>query len=185
MRPDADAAQVIAEEAGLANQIEQEVTADANVPDDAEPLPEPGPAPLAPAPPAPSRGSGLLATIQPGQPEGDVIRILGRPLHVSFQGGLKKLYEYPDGRVLFSNGEVADVQLSGASAGAVSRRAVEAPSPGVARSRGNIMAGQSESEVIAILGRPLSVSFQGGLRKVYEYGDRKIVFVDGSVSGVQ
>jgi hypothetical protein len=183
MHPDSDAEQVIAEEAGVADQIEREVTADASVPDDAVPVAGPGPAPA-----APSRGSGLLATIQRGQSEGDVVRILGRPLNVSFQGGLKKLYEYPDGKVIFSNGEVADVQLSGAGAGTPApRRAVEAPgqhSP-PAGSRGNIAVGQSEREVISILGRPLNVSFQGGLRKVYEYRDRKIVFVDGAVSEVQ
>jgi hypothetical protein len=179
MHPDADAQQVIAEEAGLADQIEREVTADASVPDDAVPVAEPG---LAPS--APSRGSGLLATVQRGQSEGDVVRILGRPLNVSFQGGLKKVYQYPDGKVLFSNGEVADVQMSGAGAAAPApRRAVEAPgqSSAPAASRGGIAVGQSEREVISILGRPLNVSFQGGLRKVYEYRDRKIVFADGAV----
>ena len=50
---------------------------------------------------------------------------------------------------------------------------------------GSITVGQTESEVIAILGRPLNVSFQGGLRKVYEYRDRKIVFVDGRVAEAQ
>ena len=174
MHPDADAQQVIAEEAGLADQIEREVTADASVPADAVPVAV--------------RGSGLLATVQRGQSEGDVVRILGRPLNVSFHGGLKKVYQYPDGKVFFSNGEVADVQLSGAGAAAPApRRAVEAPGQpsAPAGSQGGIAVGQSEREVISILGRPLNVSFQGGLRKVYEYRDRKIVFVDGAVAEVQ
>jgi hypothetical protein len=165
MHPDADAQQVIAEEAGLADQIEREVTADASVPADAVPVAV--------------RGSGLLATVQRGQSEGDVVRILGRPLNVSFHGGLKKVYQYPDGKVLFSNGEVADVQLSGAGA-AAAPAPVQSGAPAV--SRGGIAVGQSEREVISILGRPLNVSFQGGLRKVYEYRDRKIVFVDGAVA---
>ena len=183
MHPDADAQQVIAEEAGVADQIEREVTADASVPDDAVPVAEPGFSPS-----APSRASGLLATVQRGQSEGDVVRILGRPLNVSFQGGLKKVYQYPDGKVFFSNGEVADVQLSGAGAAAPApRRTVEAPgqSSAPAASRGGVAVGQSEREVISILGRPLNVSFQGGLRKVYEYSDRKIVFADGAVVEVQ
>jgi hypothetical protein len=45
--------------------------------------------------------------------------------------------------------------------------------------------GLSESEVVAILGEPLRISFLGGVKKVYEYLGRKIIFTDGSVSEVQ
>jgi hypothetical protein len=59
------------------------------------------------------------------------------------------------------------------------------PAPAMGGAGGAIAAGLSESEVTAILGQPLHVSFLGGLKKMYEYSDRKIVFVDGNVSEVK
>jgi hypothetical protein len=38
---------------------------------------------------------------------------------------------------------------------------------------------------VAALGEPLRVSFLGGLKKMYEYRDRKVIFTDGNVSEVQ
>src|SRR5471030_1207094 len=192
MQPDPDVAQVIEEELDQADQIEREVMAGSNIPDDAEVLPEPGP-----AAPLPSRNSGLLATIRTGQPESDVVAILGQPLNVSFLGGVKKLYEYPSGKVIFTDGEVSEVQVSVADAVAPPPPAVAAPrrrpasNPGIAASPGtpgsgaSIAVGQSESEVVAILGQPSNISFLGGLKKLYEYKDLKIIFVDGSVSELQ
>ena len=43
----------------------------------------------------------------------------------------------------------------------------------------------TESEVIAILGEPRRRSFLGGLKKMYEYPNVKIIFTDGTVSDVR
>ena len=45
--------------------------------------------------------------------------------------------------------------------------------------------GQTEAEVIAVLGEPLHVTFLGGVKKMYEYRNLKVVFLDGNVSEVQ
>jgi hypothetical protein len=221
MQPDADVVQALEEAASQADQIEQEVMADYG-------SPPPGgmPAP-APASPAVDNQAGLLASIQTGQTESQVIAILGQPLKASFLGGLKKQYEYGAGKVTFTNGEVSDVELSAAGAAAAPPQAAPAPprsrlggvpgavsravqagiggvlpsrnksgaapnpeqAPAVAPPSGTagsqVTIGQTESEVVAALGEPLRVSFLGGLKKMYEYRDCKIIFTDGSVSEVQ
>jgi len=183
LRADPEAVQVIASEARQADQIEQEVLADARTA---------GVGAVNP-PEAGGGGGGVpnresrLATVRMGLSESQVIGILGPPLNSSFLGGLKKVYEYNGGKVVFTDGEVSNVELSDTGAAPQNRFTVadntpNAPAPG--RS-GNITEGLSESEVIAILGQPLRTSFLGGLRKMYEYKDRKVVFVDGNVSEVQ
>ncbi len=174
--PDDDAAQAVAAVASQGGQIEQEVQADANIVGGSPNPPVGGPS-------APAGEAALLATVQVGQSESQVIAILGRPVNSSFLGGLTKMYEYPSGKVIFTDGAVSEVEGSG---GVAPRPPSPPDGPVSASSAGHsVTEGMTESQVIAILGQPLHTSFLGGLRKMYEYSDRKIVFVDGAVSEVQ
>ncbi len=102
-------------------------------------------------------------------------------------GGLKKEYVYDGGRVVFTDGDVSEVQVSASTADIPpsARPAPATPGLEAPATTGAVAQGQSESEVIAILGSPLRVSFLGGLRKLYEYRDHKVIFTDGVVSDVQ
>ena len=42
--------------------------------------------------------------------ESQVVAALGQPLQVSFLGGLKKMYVYSDCKVIFTDGDVSEVQ---------------------------------------------------------------------------
>jgi len=182
LQADSDAGRLIQEESRQADQVEREVLADSG-PAGAVEI---GAASVVPTA-SDTREGGLLAGIQVGQSESEVVGILGPPRSTSFLGGLRKKYEYNAGRVIFTDGAVSDVQVSAAPMPAPalagnpgSSFGPETPGAGAAISQG-----QSETEVIAILGPPLRVSFLGGLLKVYEYPDRRIVFADGAVSKVQ
>jgi hypothetical protein len=182
LHADPDANQLIADESRQADQVEQEVLAEsgyagAGVPAAAAVVP----------PQRDTRASERLAGIRIGQSESEVIAILGSPRNSSFMGGLKKEYVYDGGRVVFTDGDVSEVQVSANTADIppAARPAPATPgleAPGTAAA---VAQGQSESEVIAILGSPLRVSFLGGLRKSYEYRDHKVIFTDGVVSEVQ
>ena len=151
------------------------------------------------APVVETREARLFATVATGLSESQVIAILGQPTRTSFQGGLKKVYEYQSGKVIFADGDVTEVQPGAVAAGyspmgaapatmgasSVGASSDFAPAAAAPRSQRDITAGMTESEVISILGRPLRVSFQGGVQKVYEYTGRKVIFVDGNVSDVQ
>jgi hypothetical protein len=176
MQADPDAARVIEQEARQADQVEQEVIVDAGLGN----MPPPVSSPDGSVVPVRDKEKQLLATIQVGQSENQVIAILGAPVSTSFLGGVKKMYEYRSGKVIFTDGDVSDVQ---SSAGPGGQTQDDGTPPGMPP--GGITEGLSESQVIAILGKPLHVSFLGGLKKMYEYRDRKIVFVDGNVSEVQ
>lgn len=167
--PDPDAANVIAETSSQADQMEKTVIAEYRADPSPSPLPEP------PAPEADSR----LASIQAGQTERQVVAILGQPLSVSFLGGLRKVHEYPSGKITFTDGEVSEVEVSGAP----TEPTVQPAAP--ARTRAAVTAGMTESQVVAALGQPLQVSFLGGLKKMYVYSDCKVIFTDGDVSEVQ
>jgi hypothetical protein len=169
IQPDPDAAHVLAETSSQADQMEKAVIADYR----AEPTPSPLPEP--PAPAADSR----LASVQTGQTERQVVDILGQPLSASFKGGLKKVYEYPSGKITFTDGEVSEVEVSGAPTAPIARAAAPV------RAQAAVSAGMTESQVVAALGQPLQVSFLGGLKKMYVYSDCKVIFTDGDVSEVQ
>ena len=106
LRADPDAAQVIESETRQADQIEQDVLADART------------AGLGAVNPTEGGGGGgvpngaaaLLATVRMGLSESQVVGILGPPLNSSFLGGLKKVYDYNGGKVVFTDGEVSDVE---------------------------------------------------------------------------
>ena len=90
-------------------QLEQQVVADANAPDDSGAAQGAGPAPVAPAP-APARPAGPI-TIALGQSEADVIKGKGQPLNiVNFPTKNKKIYIYSDMKIIFVQGKVSDVQ---------------------------------------------------------------------------
>jgi hypothetical protein len=96
---------------------------------------------------------------------------------------LRKVYQYASGKITFTDGDVSDVEASAAS---LSPSGTLAGTPAAsARPRTAVAAGMTEAQVVAALGKPLRVSFLGGLRKIYEYADCKIVFTDGDVSEVQ
>jgi hypothetical protein len=175
IQPDADVASVIADESSQADRIEREVTAEYQAAPSAESA--------GAAPPVDTREAGLMASIHSGQTESQVVAILGQPLHVSFAGGLRKVYQYASGKITFTDGDVSDVEASAAS---LSPSGTLAGTPAAsARPRTAVAAGMTEAQVVAALGKPLRVSFLGGLRKIYEYADCKIVFTDGDVSEVQ
>jgi hypothetical protein len=183
LKADPDARQVVAAEAREGAQIEQTVVADANSAGFSVANPPEGGG-------VPNRESVLLANVQMGQSERQVVAILGSPLNTSFLGGVKKMYEYNGGKVIFTDGDVSDVKLANPGApsqsgSGMADNASSGPAPAMGGAGGAIAAGLSESEVTAILGQPLHVSFLGGLKKMYEYSDRKIVFVDGNVSEVK
>ena len=184
MQPDPDVDKVINEETSRADQIEQEVTADyRTAAPGAEQVPSVQPPQPTPVTSVDNREAGLLASIQTGQTESQVITILGQPLNKSFLGGLKKLYEYGSGKITFNDGEVSGVELSGA--GPVPARTAEPGGAPPAPMAGGVTLGLTESEVIAILGEPRRRSFLGGLKKMYEYPNVKIIFTDGTVSDVR
>jgi hypothetical protein len=209
LRPDNDAITLITEEVHKADQIERDILGDAGaallaggVPgasmdlsgriksrDAAVAVPRPAPEPVD------DRESRLLAGIQIGQSESEVTGIMGAPLRTSFLGGVKKQYEYNSGKIIFTDGDVSDVQINAGvrtaefavqqpEQGATATTLSATPAP-LSSSGRNVAQGQSESEVITLLGQPSRVSFLGGLKKMYEYGDRKIVFTDGLVTDVQ
>lgn len=185
LQPDADAASVIEEEAHQADEIEHEVTAEiGGAGEGNSPVP-----PIRTAPPVNNVERTKLGTIETGQTESEVIAIMGQPVNISFLGGVKKAYEYRAGKVIFTDGNVSEVDAGAAGSPAPSRSAeLNSPAPTNAPSigmRGNVSIGQSETEVIAVLGQPVRVTFLGGLKKMYEYRDRKVVFVDGAVSDIQ
>ena len=169
MRPDPDVVQVLEEESGNANQIEHEVLTDYHTATPASA----GAAAIqvtTVAPKVDPQGQ-LLASIQAGQTEDQVIAILGQPVNTSFLGGVKKLYEYRAGKITFTDGEVSDVEASGPASAAPPPAASEdravrpvASPPGTAPAK-PVTNGMTEDEVVAILGQPLQVSFQGGLTK--------------------
>ena len=92
-------------------QLEQQVVADANAPDDSGGGQAAAAAPAAPAAaPAPARPSGPI-TIAIGQSEADVIKGKGQPLNiVNFPSRNKKIYIYSDMKIIFVQGKVSDVQ---------------------------------------------------------------------------
>ena len=179
LEPDRDAAGMIQEESRHADQLEQEVHADMG----GGPLPN-----AVPQPPEQSDETRRLASVQTGQTESQVVAIMGQPMTTSFQSGLRKVYGYQAGKVFFTDGNVSGVDRAGSVGSA------QAFNPPRAASMGNqplgapgrtVTVGQPETEVIAVLGQPLHVTFLGGLKKMYEYRDLKVVFVDGNVSEVQ
>jgi hypothetical protein len=194
LQPDANVEQMIQAEASQADALEQEILSDASVANEVISRVSPTAAPTAAAPAMNSREMTLIESIRIGQSESDVVSILGSPRTTSFLGGVKKMYEYSSGKVIFTDGDVSDVQVQAGPSGAA---AAPAPEPTVVQTtssipgrpgsapRGNISQGLTESQVVAILGQPLRVSFLGGLKKMYEYSDRKIIFTDGAVSEVQ
>ena len=207
MQPDSDVAGVIASESSQADQLESSVLADFNTAASGPSAVETEVSVNEPAPPSvrqvDNREAGLLASIQTGQTESQVIAIMGQPLSMSFLGGLKKQHEYRAGKVSFTDGEVSEVEQFTAG-GSTQSQAPPAPAPAQTRApskvsatpaspqpparrqnNGGVAMGLSESEVIGILGQPSNVSFLGGLKKMYEYRDRKVIFTDGNVSEVQ
>ena len=199
---DQNVGQLLQEEARQADQMEASVMADYGSADPgivSRPYPE---QPQAPA--VDTREAGLMASIQNGQTEAQVIAILGQPLNSSFQGGLKKLYQYRSGSITFVDGEVNSVEVSsgfvtpaprsfdGGSPQSGSPQSAPGgggmnniPSQPASGSRGGVTIGMTESQVIATMGQPLGTSFLGGLKKVYEYRGTKVIFTDGIVSEVQ
>jgi hypothetical protein len=175
VQPESDAAQLIGQ-VGTNDQNEGTVNK----------FPQPAP-PTGPVQPTPDgREARLFATIQDGQTENQVVATLGTPRGVSFLGGVRKQYEYETGKIIFSDGEVSSVERSGEStATARTPDPGVTPQPATPGPGAGISAGLTENQVIAILGQPVRVSFLGGLKKMYEYSDRKIIFTDGSVSEVQ
>jgi len=194
LRPDPDAAQMIHEEARRADMVEQRVLADSgtiledrNVGADRQATG-----------PLNNRQAEMLEKIRVGQSEGEVIVILGQPMNSSFLGGLKKMYEYAAGKVIFTDGTVSEVQVlatdgvrpAPAQEAAVDPIDVASPAtrpaqPTSSSSKAQVSVGLSESEVVAILGEPLRISFLGGVKKLYDYPGRKVIFTDGNVSEVQ
>ncbi len=49
----------------------------------------------------------------------------------------------------------------------------------------SLQTGQSESQVLAIMGQPLRSSFLGGVKKRYEYSSGTVTFTDGELSEVE
>ncbi|MGA7523979.1 MAG: hypothetical protein WBW84_16120 [Acidobacteriaceae bacterium] len=90
-------------------ELEQQVVADADAPDNSgEAAPAAGAA--APAPPAPARPAGPI-TIALGQTQAQVIRSKGQPLNiVNFPSRNKTIYIYRDMKIIFVQGKVSDVQ---------------------------------------------------------------------------
>jgi hypothetical protein len=99
--PDADAASQINQQAQGADQAEQDALKDA--PQDANAGAQAAaPAPI-PAPAAPPK------TIALGQTISEVTANMGQPKSV-IDLGAKKIYVYPDMKVIFNGGKVTDVQ---------------------------------------------------------------------------
>jgi hypothetical protein len=185
LQPDSDVAAVLAEENARADRVEEEVISQYRNSPATEPFPSIRETRTA-APP--NHEAQLLASIQTGQTESQVAAILGPPLNTSFLGGVRKSYQYQSGSVIFTDGEVSEVQAGGSTSTIPTQTPVVAPAlpgtAGIARPAVAVSVGQTESEVVAALGPPLRVSFLGGLKKQYEYRDRKIIFTDGAVSEV-
>jgi hypothetical protein len=198
MRPDMDAAQIISQVAVQADKVEEGVLSEYSSVAPPDPLQDRQTSPLV-GPTADPRQAGLLASIQNGLSESQVMALLGPPVSSSFLGGVRKQYEYQAGKIIFTDGEVSDVEAARAgSLGGLGplAPAVQQQNPGgltvrnpAAASAGAagpvISSGLSEAQVIGLLGQPMRVSFLGGLQKMYEYPGRKIVFTDGNVSEVQ
>jgi hypothetical protein len=196
VQPDPEVTQVLEETALRGDQIERQILADFGTATDPFPA-GPGRSPVLAVPVVDTREAALMASLRTGQTESQVVAIMGPPLNTSFLGGVKKQYEYRSGKVIFTDGEISEVESSGPggvvpqqsipAAAPASRAAIQppAPRPAAPASRSAIAVGLSESEVVGILGQPLRVSFLGGLRKMYEYSDRKIIFTDGNVSEIQ
>jgi hypothetical protein len=180
LQPDPDVADVINEETNQADQLEKEVMADYRTAAPDAGAVTGGP-PTSPALPVDTREAALFASIQNGQTESQVVAILGQPRNRAFLGGLNKQYDYDAGRIIFTDGEVSAVELSG-TATTPTPTSDLGTSP---KSREGITNGLTEDQVIAILGQPLRVRFLGGLKKVYQYQDREVIFTDGNVSEVQ
>jgi hypothetical protein len=180
LQPDPDVADVINEETSQADQLENEVMADYRTA-----APEVGPVagglPTSPTPPVDRREAALFGSIQNGQTESQVVAILGQPRNTAFLGGLNKQYDYGVGRITFTDGEVSAVEFSGTATTPIPTSDL-GTSP---KSQEGVANGLTESQVIAIMGQPLRVTFLGGLKKMYEYQDRKVIFTDGNVSEVQ
>ena len=180
---DPDAAGMIQEESHRADQLAHEVIADLG----GVQLPAPGSQTS-----VSNDDARRLASLQIGQSENQVIAIMGQPLNTAFLGGVKKTYEYPAGKVVFTDGNLSEVEPAGTTgpapaysqgpAGYIGRTPVEQPGGIPGRT---VTEGQTEAEVIAVLGEPLHVTFLGGVKKMYEYRNLKVVFLDGNVSEVQ
>jgi hypothetical protein len=65
---------------------------------------------VTPPPPAPRPAALGSSVVQIGQSEDQVRAALGEPSRVSFLGGLKKRYDYPNLQVIFTDGSVSSVQ---------------------------------------------------------------------------
>jgi hypothetical protein len=188
---DPDVAQILETEGRNADQLEMSVRADATGGFDQAP---PGTAQNQPPATAAAFDASRLGAVRIGQSESEVVAIMGEPASTSFLGGLRKLFQYPSGKVTFTDGAVSEVEPSkgaapqGASVAPPSPQAPDRPSAAArppATRRGAVEIGQTEDQVLAILGQPLQISYLGGVRKMYEYRDQKIVFVDGQVSEVR
>jgi hypothetical protein len=192
LQADPDPAGAIKDASGQADKIWSEVNDDAGVVQaNEEPLPT-SPLPTSPLPtPVPTRAASPLtdarmASVQVGQSEADVQTIMGQPLSESFMGGVKKAYQYPAGKVVFTDGNVSQVE----PAGGILSTPPSNPFPVSERATlsgplGAVTRGQSESEVLKNLGPPTRTSYMGGLKKMYEYPNGKVIFEDGNVSEVQ
>jgi hypothetical protein len=182
---DPDVGQILRIESQRAEELEQSVRADTE--GAAQPLSALRSEPLSPEA---ALGTSRVSEVKIGQSETEVTAILGEPQSTSFLGGLHKVLQYPGGKITFADGLVSVVELPAA----VGQTPVPAPSvasttqvltqPPGAR-RGAVQVGQTEDEVTAILGQPLQVSFLGGVRKMYEYRDQKVIFVDGQVAEIR
>jgi hypothetical protein len=106
---DPNGATELDQQADQGAQLEQQVVADANAPDDSGAAAPGGGAPAAPAAaPAPARPAGPI-TIALGQTQEEVIKGKGQPINI-VKFPTKTIFIYPDMKVIFVKGKVSDVQ---------------------------------------------------------------------------
>jgi hypothetical protein len=84
---------------------------------DAVPAPAPATAIASPAEPAPAPAAAVVSParaarvgVPMGLTEAQVVALVGQPLRVSFLGGLQKRYDYSDRKIIFTDGNVSEVQ---------------------------------------------------------------------------
>jgi hypothetical protein len=189
--PDPDAAEVIQLEARQADDIERQVAKDASDALKTQSNRSGRKADSAATLAQEKIDTSPLSNVKVGQSEAEVVAIMGEPQQTSFLGGIRKMLQYPSSNVILTDGTVSSVEpATAASAPKPAPNNAAPPAPAPARPAGaapraGIKFGQTEDEVIAILGQPLRVSFLGGVLKQYEYSDQKVIFTDGTVSEIK